>query len=334
MLKKYFKSKVKTLGLFLTYLAVFCLVAWLYGMPLDGLIYACLLCLFFAAVFMTYSYFRYSQKVNVLRECLAVIEFGTEEFPLPTNAVEEQYQEMIRQLHSKMSRAISERDKEATDMIDYYTLWAHQIKTPIAAMRLLLQSETPGMSKDAMQIELFKIEQYVEMVLQYLRLGSDTTDFVIKEQSLDRMVREAIKKYSTVFIKKKISLDFDETNCTVVSDEKWLTFVIEQILSNALKYTPSGGRITIRLERSDDGELVALVIEDNGIGIQKEDLPRVFDRGYTGYNGRTDKKSTGIGLYLCRQIMEKLGHTLSIDSEVGHGTCVKLGVTYKSVRYE
>ena len=209
-------------------------------------------------------------------------------------------------------------------MIDYYTLWAHQIKTPIAAMRLLLQSENSCQSKDELTMELFKIEQYVEMVLQYLRLGSDSTDFVIRKQPLDDIVREAVKKYSTTFIKKKISLEYRQTDAVVISDEKWLSFVIEQILSNALKYTYSG-KISIYL---DENLPNTLVIEDTGIGIQSEDLPRVFDKGYTGYNGRKDKKSTGIGLYLCRQVMNKLGHTMSIESEVGKGTKVKLGLNY------
>ena len=133
-----------------------------------------------------------------------------------------------------------------------------------------------------------------------------------------------------MFIKKKISLDFTETRAYAITDEKWLGFVIEQILSNALKYTASG-KISIYM---DPVLADTLVIADTGIGIQAEDLPRVFDKGYTGYNGRTGKKSTGIGLYLCKQIMSKLGHTLTIQSEVGKGTTVKLGLAYKSVRFE
>lgn len=341
MLKKYIASKYKTIGMFITYLGIFCLIAWLYHMPLDGLIYACVLALFFGAVFMTYSFFRYMQKTSVLKDCKAKIEFGSESLPTASNAIETQYQEMIESLLRKTSQSISLRDQEMSEMIDYYTLWAHQIKTPIAAMRLLLQGQEAAPERDAMQMELFKIEQYVEMVLQYLRLGSDSTDFVISKQNLDRIIREAVKKYSTMFIKKKISLDFEETEHVVISDEKWLSFVLEQLLSNALKYTPPGGKISIYMEKDmekdmekEDAAPEVLVIEDSGIGIQKEDIPRVFERGYTGYNGRTDKKSTGIGLYLCRQITDKLGHELRIESEVGCGTKVKLNLAYKSVRFE
>ncbi len=329
MLFKYMKSKCKPTVMFLIYLGIFCLIAYLYNMPADALLYAAGLCLFFAGVFLVYSYARFRQKQSALKDVKARIMFGPEELPPPSGAVEEEYQEIIRTLYSEMSAAATERDNAASDMLEYYTMWVHQIKTPIAAMRLLLQSEG-GVSRDEMQMELFKVEQYVEMALQYMRLGSETTDFVIKKLDLDRIVRDTVKKYSTIFIKKKIALDYSGVDTVVISDEKWLGFVLEQILSNALKYTHSG-KISVYMDRNLAD---TLVIEDTGIGIQAEDLPRVFDKGYTGYNGRKDKKSTGIGLYLCRRIMDRLGHTLSIESEVGRGTRVKLGLAYKSVRFE
>lgn len=329
MLLKYAKSKCKSAVMFLLYLGIFCLIAYLYHMPADALIYAVGLCLFFAGVFLVYSYARFHQKQSTLEDVKARIQFGPEELPPPSGAVEEEYQEIIRALYGEMSEAATERDNAMSDMLEYYTMWVHQIKTPIAAMRLLLQSEG-DVSRDEVQMELFKVEQYVEMALQYMRLGSETTDFVIEKLDLDRIVRDAVKKYSTIFIKKKITLDYSSIDVSVISDEKWLGFVLEQILSNALKYTHSG-KISIYM---DVEEPDTLVIEDTGIGIQAEDLPRVFDKGYTGYNGRKDKKSTGIGLYLCRRIMDKLGHTLSIESEVGKGTRVKLGLAYKSVRFE
>ena len=203
------------------------------------------------------------------------------------------------------------------DMTDYYTLWAHQIKTPIAAMHLLLQ-EAP---RPELEGELLKIEQYVEMVLGYLRLGSETTDYVFRKYDLDALLRQSLRKYARLFILKKISLDFQETGRTVLTDEKWLAFVLEQLLSNAVKYTPEGGRVRIY----GDGE--TLVIADSGIGIQPEDLPRVFEKGFTGFNGREDKKSTGIGLYLCHQVLDRLNHGISISSRPGQGTLVRLDLS-------
>ena len=216
--------------------------------------------------------------------------------------------------------------KSLEEMTDYYTMWAHQIKTPIFALRLLLQ-ENPAVNKEALT-ELFKIEQYVEMALHYSRLDSDTTDFVIRKTSLDEIVREAVRKYAKLFIRKKIRLDYQPLNIEVLTDEKWLEFVIEQILSNAVKYTPKG-TVSIYMENED-----TLIIEDTGIGIRAEDLPRVCERGYTGYNGHSDKRSTGIGLYLCRRVLEQMSHSIEIESEMGKGTRVKIGLITKERIHE
>ena len=200
-------------------------------------------------------------------------------------------------------------------------MWTHQIKTPIAAMRLLLQEEETPVSRE-MQGELFQVEQYVQMALQYLRMEKMNTDLVFERQELDSLIHQAVRKYAQLFIRRKISLQYEDVHCEVLTDEKWLEFVLEQILSNALKYTRQG-KIKIYM---DPQSPKTLVIEDTGIGIAPEDLPRIFERGYTGYNGRADKRSTGIGLYLCKQIMDRLSHTIRIESEMGVGTRVYLGL--------
>ena len=186
------------------------------------------------------------------------------------------------------------------DMMEYYTIWAHQIKTPIAAMHLLLREEDSPHSR-ALEEELQRVEQYVQMVLGYLRLDGDTTDFVLRRCDLDAIVRRAVRNYAGSFIRKKLSLDYQGAKIWVLTDEKWLLFVIEQVLSNALKYTRTG-KVTISLE----------------------DLPRVFDRGFTGCNGRLEQRSSGIGLYLCRRILDQLGHSIEIQSTPGKGTQVRL----------
>ncbi len=153
-------------------------------------------------------------------------------------------------------------------------------------------------------------------------MESESSDLVIKRHSLDKIVKQAVKKYAKSFIRKKIKLNYDDLNCAVITDEKWLVFVIEQVLSNSLKYT-STGSISIYMDKELSE---TLVIEDMGIGIQQEDLPRVFEKGFTGYNGHSDKKSTGIGLYLCKMIIKKLSHTINIESTIGKGTKVKIGL--------
>ena len=162
----------------------------------------------------------------------------------------------------------------------------------------------------------------------FLRLDSASTDYVIQEYDLDRIVKQAVKKYASQFINKKIQLRYHPLNTTVLTDEKWLLFVLEQVLSNALKYTPSGS-VAIDLESPK-----TLCIRDTGIGIAPEDLPRVFEKGYTGYNGRSDKKASGIGLYLCRRICRNLGHTITANSSLESGTVIRIQLERKKVEFE
>lgn len=213
------------------------------------------------------------------------------------------------------------------ELVEYYTVWAHQIKTPIAAMRLLLQDADTDEQRALLE-QLQSVEQYVEMVLGYLRLESPSSDYVIRNYLLDDIVRQAVRKYASQFIRRKLRLEYTPLNVSVITDEKWLLFVIEQVLSNALKYTRSGS-VSITLEAPK-----TLCIRDTGIGIAPEDLPRVFEKGFTGCNGRTDKRATGIGLYLCRRILEKLGHTIAITSTVGEGTTVRIGLQQDALEVE
>ena len=212
-------------------------------------------------------------------------------------------------------------------MIDYYTIWAHQIKTPIASMRLNLQSEDTAFARRISE-DLFRIEQYVEMVLCYLRLDSGSTDYIIREYDLDSIIKQAIKRFAPQFIRRRIQLFYEPVHASVLTDEKWLLFVMEQVLSNALKYTESGS-ITIVLEAP-----LTLCIRDTGIGIAPDDLPRIFEKGYTGYNGRSDKKASGIGLYLCRRICKNLGHTITALSSLDAGTEIRLGLAHEKIKIE
>lgn len=298
-------------------LGICCAVFSLYGLPLESVGYAFLLCFALGLALFAVGYFQFLRRHRELEGLLVQIRERALPLPPPKGLLEEDYQALCQALAAERAALALEDRNRIQDMTDYYTLWAHQIKTPIAAMRLLLQEEP----RPELEGELLKIEQYVEMVLGYLRLGSDSTDYVFRSCELDALVRQSVRKYARLFILKKISLDFQETGRTVLTDGKWLSFVIEQLLSNAVKYTPEGGRVRIY----GDGE--TLVIADNGIGIRPEDLPRVFEKGFTGFNGREDKKSTGIGLYLSRQVMDRLNHGISISSRPGQGTLVRLDLS-------
>ena len=229
------------------------------------------------------------------------------------------YREIVRQLLLEQRRRQDIMRIRYQDTVDYYTTWVHQIKTPIAAMGLILQQEDTEYSRRLSE-ELQRIEQYVDMVLTYLRLGSRDTDYVFTQVDLDGLLRGCIKKYASQFIRRHLTLNYQSVDCRVLTDEKWLAFVVEQVLSNALKYTREGS-VSIYLEPP-----CVLCIRDTGIGIALEDLPRIFEKGYTGYNGRSDKKATGLGLYLCRQICDRLKHTITVQSVPGEGTTIRIGL--------
>lgn len=321
ILASYIKHKfIATVTLLLAF-GIFLGILSLYSLPLEAVGYAALLSSVFILLVGMASFYSFYKKHRALEKMRESVAFAEPTFPSPRDLIEEDYQELIKILARDRVEIISQKDKAYTEMLDYYTIWAHQIKTPIAAMGLLLQAEQTS-KKEELLDQLFKIEQYVEMVLQYIRMESLSGDLVFKEYSLDEVVKQGLRKYSKSFIRQKIKLNYQELDCKVLTDEKWLVFVIEQILSNALKYT-SQGEISITM---DPNYPKTLVIEDTGIGIETEDLPRVFEKGFTGYNGRADKKSTGIGLYLCKQILNKLSHTITIDSIVGQGTKVMIGL--------
>lgn len=315
----YIKDHRKTIIINSVFLSIFLMVFFLYSLPFESIAYAFLLSASVGVVFIVYDFLKYYKKHNELCIIEKQISIGLDKMIPANNLIEGDYQSILKTLYKQSRELISKIDIKHTEMIDYYTLWAHQIKTPIAAMRLLLQSNQTEENKELL-IQSFRIEQYVEMVLGYLKIDGASSDLLLQNYSLLDIIRQSVRKYAYMFIRKNIVLELKEMDCTVLTDEKWLVFVIEQILSNALKYTASG-KISIYME---DTEEKVLVIEDTGIGIAEEDLPRVFEKGFTGYNGRMDKKATGIGLYLCKKILDKLSHKITINSKINLGTTVKI----------
>ncbi len=325
MFLKYLKSRWPIPAALLLFALIFALVLSLYDMPSESVLYAGLLCASCGAFLVALSYTRWLHRCRALEQLRRSICVSDDGLPSPSDYEDELYQELVRTLSSERARLDAAADAERRDAADYYAMWAHQIKTPIAAMRLLLQQ--PELDRGSLEAELFRIEQYVGMVLGYLKLEGDSNDFVLRKRRLDDVVRGCVRKYARLFIIKKLPLNFEETRMTVLTDDKWLAFMIEQLLSNSLKYT-SQGEICIYA----DGK--ALVVEDTGIGISAEDLPRLGERGFTGYNGREDKKSTGLGLYLCRRVCAKLGHKLVIESTPDVGTRVKILFADSTMLYE
>lgn len=313
----YLKSIRKFLFMLFICILIFAAVFSLYDLPVEAVVYGALLSFVIMLICGVSDYIKFIKKHKNLSELEADIAISIERLGTAKNQIEQDYIDLIKALFKDKQEYIAKSDRKRSDMLDYYTLWVHQIKTPIAAMRLILQNNETEEYHE-LQAQLFKIEQYVEMVMAYLRVGSDSTDFLLKEYELEDMVKQTVRKYAPMFIRKKISVKLGQLKYKVLTDEKWLCFAIEQILSNAIKYT-NKGYILIDTENE-----TTLVISDTGIGISPEDLPRICEKGFTGYNGRTDKRASGIGLYLTKQILTKLGHRISFESQIGKGTKVRI----------
>ena len=299
----------------------------LYGLPLGAVLYPAALCAAAGGIMLLLSLRKsraVCQELSLMQHHPADLP---DELPAAQSPQEQAYQALLLALHADRQKLKSDMNARYHDMTEYYTVWAHQIKTPIAAMRLALQNEDTPLSRRLMG-EVGRVEQYVQMALTYLRLGSDSSDYVIRSCALDDIVRPAVRRFAGEFIQRRIQLNYQMLNCTVITDEKWLGFVVEQVLSNALKYTPQGS-VSIYMEPEG-----VLCIRDTGIGIAPEDLPRVFEKGYTGYNGRSHRKASGLGLYLCREILARLGHSVSAESQVDHGTTIRIDLRQKKTVQE
>ena len=314
IIKSYIKKNLKIYLLLIVFIFIFILIFYLYNLPFEVLFYSSSLCFIVALIVSIIDFNNYRKSYIDLKYLESNILNSMEDLPKSLDIRVEYYQKIIERLHNEVEKLKIEDNKKMEGLVDYYSMWIHQIKTPIAAINFLLDNEEIDVK--AFRQELFKIERYVEMVLTYIRLGSETSDYVITSINLDEVVRENIKKYATLFINKKIKLNYVSHETYVISDKKWLGFAFEQLLSNAIKYTKSGGEISINISESK------LIIEDNGIGIYEEDLPRIFEQSFTGLNGRYEKKSSGLGLYLCKKTLDKLQHKIEITSEVNKGTKV------------
>ncbi|MDE7416792.1 MAG: sensor histidine kinase [Lachnospiraceae bacterium] len=320
---RYLREHLDVILMELLFVCVFAVVFYLYHLPLAAVMYPAFICFLAGCLFMVRSIcvaYRKHKELTRLQSLPGNVMLGMVVGGIKTQ--ERDYQQLI----CKMCQEMQLREDEITDayreMTDYFTTWVHQIKTPIASMRLQLDAEDSNLSR-RLRSELLRIEQYVEMVLTYFKMGADSSDYVFRTVSLDKVLRESIRKFRGDFIMKRLGLVYVPTDEMIVSDEKWLSFVVEQILSNALKYTNEGA-VTISLE-----EPKVLCISDTGIGIAPEDIPRIFEKGYTGGNGHENKRASGLGLYLCRQICDRLGIAISIVSEVEKGTTVRLDLNQR-----
>ena len=323
LLGRYLRSKAPAILLFALFAGIMAFSFSLYHLPVRAVLYPAALCALLGLAALAVGFLR-ALRMHKLLSCLR--EMDTE-LPEVRDVEAADYREIVRLLREQNREARTRTETEMSAMMDYYTLWAHQIKTPIASMRLRLQEEDTPQARTLLA-DLGRIERYVSMVLTYLRLEGSSTDYVIRETDLDSVLRPVFKQFAGEFISRKLKLDYTPVSKRVLTDEKWLSFVIEQLLSNALKYTPAGS-VSVYLE-----EPAVLCVRDTGIGIAPEDLPRVFERSYTGLTGRADKRASGLGLSLCKQVCDRLGHGLTIESAPDRGTTVRVDLGTRKIDIE
>ena len=312
---------------FALFSGIFALCFLLYRLPMETVAYPVFLCTLCGLAFLICDFLKVKRRHRALRKMQGMTAELILALPEASGIETRDYQTLIRRLLEENAALCQAFSARYQDMTEYYTVWVHQIKTPITSMKLSLETEDTPLS-GKLSSDLRRIEQYVEMVLVFLRLDSDSSDYVFREYDLDEILKQSIAGLAADFIARRLTLDYQPVNLTVVTDEKWLSFVIGQILSNALKYTRKGS-VKIFLQ-----EPAVLCIEDTGIGIAPEDLPRVFEKGYTGYNGRRDMRASGIGLYLCKRICDKLGIGIQVESRLDQGTKVCLNLEQYDGRVE
>lgn len=320
---RYLKGRRGCALLFICFAALLALSFRLYRLPPEAVLYPSALCAALGVACIAVGFLRARRRHLALTR----LEDPDAELPEPGGIEAADYRDIALRLRARQREAQTRAEAEMNAMTDYYTLWAHQVKTPLAAMRLRLQAEdSPGAR--SLLTDLGRVEQYVEMALTYLRLEGSGTDYVIREVVLDDVLRPVFKQFAGEFISRRLKLDYAPIGERVLTDEKWLSFVVGQALSNALKYTPSG---TISVYMESPG---VLAIRDTGIGIAPEDLPRVFEQSYTGLAGRADRRASGIGLYLCKRVCNNLGHGIGIQSAPGEGTVVFLDLNARRMAIE
>ncbi len=286
-IKRFLQTKIAQIGVFLVMIFIFVSNFLLWHLPIESLINATILALIVFVIYLVSSYFRWANREAIL------CDLKHELWDLEENL-----------------RAKEKHIKETEDIIK---VWSHQMKIPLAAIDLMAQTEINPIE---LKNQTFALDNYLKMLLEYQRISNISTDFHFEKFSVAQLLRELLKKYSSFFIQKNLSVTISG-DWEITTDRKWFSLAIEQLLNNAIKYTDEGS-LTISIEEDK------IVLSDTGIGILPEDLPRIFEHGFTGYNGRGHYKASGLGLYLTKLILDRLDFSIKISSELGVGTSVEV----------
>ena len=324
-LRDFLKSKAAAIAIFLFVVCFMALLLWVYSMNAEGIVFACAVFALSFIAALSIEYLPRRKYYNQVEETLQSLE---KKYLLASFLDEPEFYEgrifsdCIEQLGKAMSDEIAKYKTASKEYREYIELWIHEVKTPIASSRLILENN-PSPAADGLGEELDAIDYYLEQALFYSRSTDVQKDYIIKETDLFDVVNQVIRRNARYFIRDKIKLELEKQDVTVFIDEKWLEYILNQIVVNSIKYRRKEGAV-ISVYAQERQNAVSLFIRDNGIGISQKDIGRVFEKGYTGVTGREYKKATGIGLYLVKKLSMKLGLSVGIESEEGKGTVVEL----------
>lgn len=281
----FLKKNLNSILFFISIHAIYFIVCYLNNVDIRVFIQGFEICLIVFFIYLVIKYFDFQKELSN----------------------EEKIEELEKQIESLRNDYISWQK----DIQEYFSMWVHQIKTPITCLEILTEDNKE------MKMQLKLIDNYTNMAINYLKLNLHEKDMDISAVDVDNLLNMLIKKYSLLFINSHISLDFRKNGLKCITDSKWLSVLLEQILSNAIKYSENSQIILDSFKKDNS---VVILIEDYGIGIPEEDINRIFDKGYSGFNGRLKQKSSGLGLYLAKSISDKLDIRLKVDSTVGQGS--------------
>ncbi|SHH68651.1 hypothetical protein SAMN02745196_01029 [Clostridium collagenovorans DSM 3089] len=336
-LKYYLQNKVVHISMYIVLMGLIQFMLYMFKVPSPLMISILILMLTFIILEVTYDYNRKKDFFNEFLENLDQLDkkyLITEIIKKPNFIEGKIIYESLQDINKNIYEEIEQYKNSVSDFKEYIEMWIHEVKIPIASSVLILHNNKPDTVKKV-QLQINRIESYVEQVLYYVRSKNAEKDYLIKQCNLKEIINSVVRKNKDILISKHIAINVEDVSESILSDSKWLEFIINQIISNSIKYSKDESpKISFRSE-SKEGKII-LHIEDNGLGINKSDLPRVFNKSFTGENGRGNSSSTGMGLYLCKKLCNKIGHFIEVNSEKNIFTRVSITFNcdeyYKDVR--
>ena len=321
--KLYWKNRLPFLLTNLVCMIALTVFLFVIGNSLSAVLLILIAWIVIVSVGLGFTYWKRKRQMQRLLDMTGQLSeryLISEVMELPERAEDQVYYRILKMAGKSMLEQISEVKRERLEYREYIEQWIHEIKTPITAMKLLCENHRTDWTKELL-LELEKTTRFTEQALYYARSEHTEKDYSVREMALSNVVHQAIADNKYLLLQNGIHLEVEEMQDTVYSDEKWVRFILNQLIPNAVKYRSD--QPILHFSDSTQQDQLVLVVEDNGIGIPSADLPRIFEKGFTGQNGRTVQQSTGIGLYLCKRLCEKLGIGLIADSS-DHGTAISL----------